>query len=116
LRIAFSLGCQHILNIGVVDTFATGWLLERLEGFTATHPHIAFSVSINNNRVDLAGEALHYSIRFGDGAWHRAHAEQLMRAPLTPLCSPSVARRLRTPQDLHHEVSLRSYGPDEWRA
>jgi LysR family transcriptional regulator of beta-lactamase len=107
---------QHTLNIGVVGTFATGWLLERLEGFTATHPHIALSVSINNNRVDLAGEALHYAIRFGDGAWHGAHAEQLVHAPMTPLCTPSVARRLRTPQDLHHEALLRSYRPDEWRA
>lgn len=107
---------QHTLNIGVVGTFATGWLIERLEGFTSSHPHIALCVSINNNSVDLAGEALHYAIRFGDGAWHGTHAEPLLQAPLTPLCTPSTAKRLQTPPDLHHEKLLRSYRSDEWAA
>lgn len=74
---------QYVLNIGVVGTFATGWLLARLDDFAATHPHIDLRVSINNNRVDLAGEGLDYAIRFGDGAWHGTHAERLMAAPLT---------------------------------
>lgn len=107
---------QHTLNIGVVGTFATGWLIERLEGFATSHPHIALCVSINNNRVDLAGEALHYAIRFGDGAWHGTHAEPLLKAPLTPLCTCSTARRLQTPPDLHRETLLRSYRSDEWAA
>lgn len=71
---------QYALNIGVVGTFATGWLLARLDDFAATHPHIDLRVSINNNRVDLAGEGLDYAIRFGDGAWHGTHAEPLMAA------------------------------------
>jgi DNA-binding transcriptional LysR family regulator len=48
---------QHPLAIGVVGTFATGWLLPRLERFAARHPHVDVRLSINNNRVDLAGDA-----------------------------------------------------------
>ena len=105
---------QQTLNIGVVGTFATGWLLERLDRFTDANPHIDCRVTINNNRVDLAGEALHFAIRFGDGAWHATHAEVLMPAPLTPLCTPSLAQRLHAPADLARERLLRSYRPNEW--
>lgn len=105
---------QAALNIGVVGTFATGWLLQRLDGFAAAFPHIEIRLSINNNRVDLAGEALDYAIRFGDGAWHGTKAEPLMPAPLTPLCSPTIARRLASPEDLARERLLRSYRASEW--
>jgi len=107
-------GFRDALSIGVVGTFATGWLLERLDSFAAAHPHIELRVSINNNRVDLAGEALDYAIRFGDGAWHGTHAEPLLEAPLTPLCSPAVAQRLQVPADLTRERLLRSYRASEW--
>ena len=107
---------QYALNIGVVGTFATGWLLARLDDFAATHPHIDLRVSINNNRVDLAGEGLDYAIRFGDGAWHGTHAEPLMAAPLTPLCAPLVVSRLSGPGDLARERLLRSYRVSEWES
>ena len=105
---------REVLNLGVVGTFATGWLLDRLDGFARALPHIDLRIMTNNNRVDLAGEGLHLAIRFGDGAWHGTHAEPIMEAPLTPLCSPSLAARLTDASSLRHETLLRSYRPDEW--
>lgn len=57
---------------------------------------------------------LDYAIRFGDGAWHGTEAEPLVDAPLSPVCSPALARRLRTPADLLQQSLLRSYRADEW--
>jgi LysR family transcriptional regulator of beta-lactamase len=105
---------QHPLALGVVGTFATGWLLPRLDRFVASHPHVDVRLSINNNRVDLAGEGLDGAIRFGDGAWHGTQAEPLLAAPLTPLCAPRIAARLREPADLLREPLLRSYRTSEW--
>jgi len=105
---------HETLSVGVVGTFATGWLLQRLDGFAVAHPHIDLRISINNNRVDLAGEALDFAIRFGDGAWHATYAEPLLDAPLTPLCVPALAARLRVPADLARERLLRSYRAHEW--
>lgn len=105
---------REALKVGVVGTFATGWLLPRLAGFARAHPGIDLRISTNNNRVDLAGEALDYAIRFGDGAWHGTQADPLLAAPMSPLCAPSIAARLKTPADLLHEPLLRSYRPDEW--
>lgn len=105
---------REALKVGVVGTFATGWLLPRLADFARAHPAIDLRISTNNNRVDLAGEALDYAIRFGDGAWHGTHAEPLLAAPMAPLCAPATAARLKTPADLFHEPLLRSYRSDEW--
>ena len=105
---------RETLKLGVVGTFATGWLLPRLDAFARLHPAIDLRIATNNNRVDLAGEALDYAIRFGDGAWHGTQAERLLAAPLAPLCTPAIAARLKTPADLIPERLLRSYRADEW--
>jgi LysR family transcriptional regulator of beta-lactamase len=102
------------LTLGVVGTFAVGWLLPRLSSFAAANPVVDVRIRTNNNRVDLAGEGLDYAIRFGDGAWHGVEADPLLRAPLSPLMSPALAERLRTPGDLAGQVLLRSYRTDEW--
>ena len=106
---------REIVNVGVVGTFATGWLLPRLLDFEALHPDVDLRIMTNNNRVDLAGDGLDLAIRYGDGAWHGTDAVPILDAPMTPLCSPGLARRLATPGDLGREVLLRSYRPDEWK-
>jgi LysR family transcriptional regulator of beta-lactamase len=106
---------REIVNVGVVGTFATGWLLPRLVEFKALQTYVDLRIMTNNNRVDLAGEGLDFAIRYGDGAWHGTDSVQILEAPMTPLCSAAVARRLNTPSDLRREVLLRSYRPDEWK-
>jgi LysR family transcriptional regulator of beta-lactamase len=105
---------REVLNVGVVGTFAAGWLLRRLDDFNRAHPRVDLRLMTNNNRVDLAGEGLDFAIRFGDGAWHGVHAEPILQAPLSPLCNPTVAARLASPADLVRETLLRSYRADEW--
>lgn len=105
---------REVLTLGAVGTFAVGWLMPRLREFQQTHPFVDLRLLTNNNRVDLAGEGLDYAIRFGDGAWHGTDAERLFAAPLSPMCAPIVAARLRRPQDLAAETLLRSYRTDEW--
>ena len=106
---------RDIVTMGVVGTFATGWLFPRLAAFEAQHPYVDLRIMTNNNRVDLAGEGLDFAIRYGDGAWHGTEAVAILDAPMTPLCAAAVARRLATPADLAREVLLRSYRPDEWK-
>jgi len=106
---------REVLTVGVVGTFAGGWLLDRIAGFTQAHPHIDLRLMSNNNRVDLAGEGLDLAIRFGDGAWHGTHADPVMTAALSPLCTPAVADRIAgDPATLAREALLRSYRADEW--
>ncbi|MBO9678391.1 MAG: LysR family transcriptional regulator [Acidovorax sp.] len=105
---------REVLTVGAVGTFAVGWLLPRLRDFQAACPFVDLRLLTNNNRVDLAGEGLDCAIRFGDGAWHGTEADRLMEAPLSAMCAPAIAARLRTPADLAHQPLLRSYRTDEW--
>lgn len=105
---------HETLHLGVVGTFAVGWLLPRLAAFEALHPTIDLRIYTNNNRVDITGEGLDLAIRFGDGNWRATEAVRLFAAPMTPLCHPSLAGRIETPADLARHVLLRSYRVDEW--
>jgi LysR family transcriptional regulator of beta-lactamase len=105
---------HEVLTIGVVGTFAVGWLLPRLKSFRERHPFVELRMLTHNNLVDLAAEGLDFAIRFGDGTWPATHNVMLLDALLTALCAPDIARRLSAPQDLAKETLLRSYRTDEW--
>ena len=111
----FSGGRYHeALHVGVVATFATGWLIPRLAGFEAAHPEVDLRIFANNNRVSIPGEGLDLAIRFGDGSWHGLRAERIFDAPLTPMCATDRAQAIASPADLHHQPLLRSYRSSEW--
>ena len=107
---------KEILTVGVVGTFAVGFLIARLADFRAQHPMIELRMMTNNNKPELPGESLDCAIRFGDGAWRSLEADRLMDAPLSPLCAPNVAQRLRRPTDLANWTLLRSYRVQDWPA
>jgi LysR family transcriptional regulator of beta-lactamase len=107
---------REVLTVGVVGTFAVGFLIERLADFRTQHPFVDLRLLTNNNKVDLWTESLDFAIRFGAGAWHGAQAEFLLRAPVTPLCSPAIAAGLCHPGDLAKYTLLRSYRSQDWPA
>jgi LysR family transcriptional regulator of beta-lactamase len=107
-------GTREIVTVGCVATFATGWLLQRIEHFGNICPYVDLRLLTNNNRVDIAGDGLDFALRFGDGSWHGTEAIHLLSAPLTPLCRPDITMRLRAPSDLSKEILLRSYRAEEW--
>jgi LysR family transcriptional regulator of beta-lactamase len=105
---------HEVLTVGVVGTFAVGWLMPRLNRFRAVHPFVELRLLTHNNLVDFAAEGFDFAIRFGDGNWPGTQAAALLDAPLTVLCAPELAQRIHTPRDLAMETLLRSYRADEW--
>src|SRR5438105_5261882 len=82
---------RGIVSIGVVGTFATGWLLPRLPSFREAHPFVDLRIQTNNNRVDLAGEGLDFAIRYGNGSWRNTDARF---TSFRRHCRRSVRRKL----------------------
>ncbi|MDO8455496.1 MAG: LysR family transcriptional regulator [Burkholderiaceae bacterium] len=109
-------GPMEVLTVGVVGTFAVGFLLERLARFRAEYPRIELRLLTHNNKVDLSAESLDYCVQFGDGAWRSVQADQIMVAPLSPLCAPSLLEQLQHPDDLRNQRLLRSYRSQDWQA
>ncbi|WP_268647900.1 LysR substrate-binding domain-containing protein, partial [Escherichia coli] len=91
---------HEVLTVAVVGTFAVGWLMPRLAAFRTAHPFIDLRVLTHNNLVNLSADGMDFAIRFGEGLWPATCNIKLFDAPLTVLCPPAVAARLRTPQDL----------------
>lgn len=102
----------EVLNLGVVTTFATGWLIPRLDDFRRAYPEVTLRLSTNNNRVEIAREGLDAAIRFGSGRWPGVEAHHILDAPMGPLCAPHLD--VRVPSDLRRHTLLRSYRADEW--
>src|ERR1700761_153003 len=86
---------HEVLTVGVVGTFAVGWLMPRLKAFRQTHPFVELRLLTHNNLVDLASEGLDFAIRFGIGNWPMTDNTRLLDAPLAVLAAPELARRLR---------------------
>ena len=107
---------REVLSVGVVGTFAVRWLLPRIAAFREAYPLIELRLLTHNNKVDLAAEGLDMAIRFGDGAWHGVWAEEILSAPLSPLCPPTLAARLDSPRDLVSVPLLRPYRNRDWFA
>ncbi|MBK4783754.1 MAG: LysR family transcriptional regulator [Pantoea sp. Pent] len=105
---------KESLTLSCVGTFALGWLLPKIEKFRNLHPSVEINIQTNNNVVNVAGEGIDFAIRYGSGNWIQTHNQLLINAPLTVLCRPDTAKRLRNPSDISGEKLLRSYRADEW--
>ncbi|RJS23244.1 transcriptional regulator [Corallococcus sp. H22C18031201] len=106
---------QGPLRLTVLPSFATCWLLPRLESFRRAHPDITLHVSSSAELWDFLDERFDLGIRSGLGRWTGLKAELLSQETLSPLCSPALARRLRKPSDLARLPLLHDTPKDGWR-
>jgi LysR family glycine cleavage system transcriptional activator/LysR family transcriptional regulator of beta-lactamase len=103
------------LVIGAGPTLAMRWLIPRLPDFHARHPSIEIRVSTAIERADPLLADWTAAIRRGDGQWPGLDAHLLFSADLFPVCTPAMARTLRTPGDLVRARLLAAVnGADDW--
>jgi len=80
------------LELAVVPTFATQWLLPRLAHFAAGHPGITVHFTPRTRPFLFAGSALDAAIHAGDAAWPGTESRFLMRENLIAVASPALLR------------------------
>jgi LysR family transcriptional regulator, glycine cleavage system transcriptional activator len=91
---------RRVLQITSTPAFASKWLVPRLGDFSEKHPGINVQIESSLNLVDLDLHDIDVAIRFGSGAWVGCHADLLVKQQTFPVCSPSYAKRLKSPRDL----------------
>lgn len=102
------------LTVGVGPTFATRWLIPRLADFQRKEPEIEVRFATGGMTVPYNDDWT-CGIRLGDGNWPGFIAERLFAAGLTPVCSPVMATRLKTPEDLKTVPLLRvAHASEDW--
>jgi len=97
------------LNTVVVSTtpgFASLWLIPHLAGFTRAHPHVDVRISATNEMIDdLERAHVDVAVRYvPEGSV--TGSRLLFGETVFPVCSPELAKKLVTPDDLHQHVLL----------
>jgi len=106
-----------LLNLAVLPTLGTRWLIPRLGGFMALHPDVTVNFAARTEPFDFAGTPFDAAIHFGAPTWAGAVCEFLMHEEVVPVASPAFRERhgIRLPQDLTRVVLLQqSTRPAQW--
>lgn len=91
---------EDLLTISVAPVFASKWLVWRLKAFSARHPGIRVRVEATDTLVDPEVADVDACIRVGPGHWPGVREAKLLDQKVFPVCSPLLARRIRTPSDI----------------
>lgn len=83
-------GASTTLELAVVPTFATRWLLPRLRGFQRQHPHIQLNLHTQTRPFLFEQTPFDAAIYFGDAGWPGTIEHFLMREFPVPVCSPHL--------------------------
>lgn len=106
---------EELLNVSMLSTFAMRWFIPRLSSFQKQHPEIEVRISTSVSQVDFVREDMDCAIRSGRGNWPGLHAEYLFAETFTPVCSPDLAKSLKSPEDLGNHTLLHArLRPDDW--
>lgn len=77
--------------VTVEASFATTWLVPRLEAFRSLHPGISVLIDSSQQIVDLARSDVDIAIRYGVAAKDGRPQQRLFDDLVFPACSPSLA-------------------------
>ena len=105
---------SRVLTIGVGPTFVVRWLIPRLADFQKVEPDTEVRFATGGATIPFNDDWT-CGIRLGNGDWPGFAAERLFAADLTPICSPAMAKRLKSPEDLRGATLLRvAHASDDW--
>lgn len=78
------------LELAVVPTFATQWLLPRLKDFQRRHPEVTVNLTNRTRPFLFADTEFDAALYFGDADWPGTASYFLMRENPVPVCSPEL--------------------------
>ncbi|WP_152207381.1 LysR substrate-binding domain-containing protein [Marinobacter changyiensis] len=74
------------LTVAAVPSFASRWLVPRIDSFQSAHPDIRLSLQPNLQLVDFQGDGVDLAIRFGNGNYPGLECRPLLEEKLLPVC------------------------------
>ena len=112
-------GVGRILEIAVVPTLASQWLIPRLPQFRALRPDITVNLSIRTEPFLFSDSPFDAALYFGDSVWPGTQGKLLFReGRVVPVCSPALLAG-SPPISLDQLTDLPllhlSTRPDAWR-
>ncbi len=84
-------GAAQQLVIGCDQSFATQWLVPRLDALRAELPDVVLRIIASDDDAECLARDVELSILHGDGNWPGFSAERLFDEEVFPVCSPAFA-------------------------
>jgi DNA-binding transcriptional LysR family regulator len=78
-----------VLNLAMLPTFGTRWLLPRIPDFVDSHPEITINFATRIGQFDFEREGIDMAIHIGQPDWPAAESTFLMPEMVAPVCSPA---------------------------
>ncbi|MGB5078690.1 MAG: transcriptional regulator GcvA [Sphingorhabdus sp.] len=92
---------RQVLNVAVLDSFASVWILPRLANFHRRFPDIDLRFVARPIEEDaLAAGDADVEIRYGQGHWSGMHVYEFLQEDIFPVCSPSLLEGCDPPLEL----------------
>ncbi|WP_372424020.1 LysR family transcriptional regulator [Salinarimonas chemoclinalis] len=88
-------GAGGVLDLAILPTFGTRWLIPRLPRFTEAHPGVTINFATRVRPFDFAREGHDAAIHFGEPIWPGAKLHRLMGEEIVPVASPALVSRHR---------------------
>ena len=111
------------ITVSATPSFASKWLVPRLDRWVAEHPETDVRISASLDLVDFEKTGIDLAIRFGAGTYAGLTSTFLMKESFVVVCSPILVRgdnALEIPADLKNHTLLHVLGPnpqygEDWR-
>ncbi|PCE23788.1 LysR family transcriptional regulator [Paraburkholderia acidicola] len=104
------------LELAVLPTFASQWLIPRFADFNARYPDVRVNMGVRTDTFSFADTHFEAAIHYGKPTWPGTSSDFLFREEVVPICAASLLkRRVKTPADLLAYPLLHSTTrPDGW--
>ena len=102
---------SDVLNVTVVESLSTRWLVPRLQFFQDQHPDIRVRLEPCNRVRDFTGTDIDLAIRFGEGKYAGLESRFLLTDKYVLVCHPNLIQPDMTPHDLYRLPLLEETGP-----
>ncbi len=91
---------KRVLRLHAAPSIAYAWLTPRLSDFLSGNPGVEVRLSAGTDYARFTGGDFDADIVYGPIHASGVVAVPLARETVTPLCSPALAERIRSPRDL----------------
>lgn len=104
------------LELAVLPTFASQWLIPRLAEFNAQYPDVRVNMGVRTGTFPFADTHFEAAIHYGKPTWPGTSADFLFREEVVPVCAASLLTRpVESAADLLDYPLLHSTTrPDGW--
>ena len=111
-----------VLQLAILPTYGTMWLIPRFPSFAERHPDVQVHFTTRLHPFDFGSEDLDAAIHYGERHWPGCRLEALMDEEVLVACSPAYRKkhRLHGPADLRRatllQITTRPQGFADWLA